>query len=239
MSILLDENDPMGSAISDFYRGVKNAEIIVSSPDFDDDIIPVSYLFRSFEEMPKLEQLALELSKGKILDVGAAAGCHSLELQKMKKTVDAIDISAMATEIQQGRGVQHSETIDIFDLTDQKYDTILCLMNGIGIAERVSELPRFFIHLKNLLNPNGQVLIDSSDLKYLFQEEDGSFYLPITGQYYGEVEYTMSYRNIIGESFSWLYLDYDLMNQYATAAGFRCEKVFDGEHYDYLARLIL
>src|ERR1035437_6027899 len=118
---------------------------------FDDDELPVPYLFRTFEEMPELEQKALTMAKGKILDVGAGAGCHSRALQKMGKTVSAIDISPGAVEVMQKSGVLSARHSDFFALEDEQYDTILFLMNGAGVAGTVDNLPVFFEKLKTVL----------------------------------------------------------------------------------------
>ena len=120
---------------------------------------------------------------------------------------------------------------------DEKFDTILMLMNGTGIIGRLENMPAFFERLKSLLNENGSVLIDSSDLNYLYEEEDGSFMIDLAGEYYGLVDYQMKYKNILGEPFDWLYVDFETLSDYAEDNGFKAELVHEGEHYDYLARL--
>ena len=84
----------MGTAIHDYYYKGSAGTLVVHSSMFEDDEIPVDTLFREFEEMPAIERAALELAEGKILDVGAAAGCHSLALAQMGKSSVAIDISS-------------------------------------------------------------------------------------------------------------------------------------------------
>lgn len=239
MTMMNPLTDPMGAAIHDYYHTGKAAKLIVKSSMFEDDEIPVASLFRDFVQMPALERAALNLAQGHILDVGAGSGCHSVALKGMGKDPVAIDISPLSVAVMRERGLDARE-VNFFDKSfDEKFDTILMLMNGTGIIGRLENMPSFFERLKSLLNENGSVLIDSSDLKYLYEEEDGSFMIDLAGEYYGLVDYQMKYKNILGEPFDWLYVDFETLSDYAEENGFAAEIVYEGEHYEYLARLTL
>lgn len=229
-------NDPMGAAIAEFHKTGKADKLRVFSPDFDEDEIPVDILFRPFDDMPEIEQMALRMAKGKILDVGAGAGCHSIALQQMEKDVTAIDISPLSVETMTTLGVEKAIEQDFFTVTE-KYDTILMLMNGIGIVGTIDNLPSFFKHIDTILSDNGQVLLDSSDISYIFEDEDGIIYLPEGDKYYGELQYQMQYKEIKGESFPWLYIDFETLQGIAQQNGFMAELIHSGEHYNYLARI--
>ena len=230
------DNDPMGHAIADYHKNGKASRLRVFSPMFDEDEIPVKTLFRPLEEMPAIEQEALRLACGSILDVGAGAGCHTLALQEMGKRVTAIDISPLAVATMRHRGVVDAQEQDFFTL-DGKYDTILMLMNGIGIVGTLSRLPAFFMQVDNLLADGGEVLCDSSDLCYLFEDEDGIIDITGIDGYYGELTYRMQYKDIQGEPFPWLFIDPDTLMEHAWAHGFDAEVIARGDHYDYLARI--
>ena len=248
--ILSADKDPMGAAILDFQQYGKAARLRVLSSMFEEDEMPVTHLFRSIQEMPVLEQKALQLAKGRVLDIGAGSGCHTLELQKKGLAVKAIDISPLSCEAMKLRGVKDAECINLFDLHlssgnhsgenqeqfESGFDTIHLLMNGTGIAGKIENLPALFLRLKALLNPGGQILIDSSDLKYIYENEDGSFDINLNGAYYGEVDYQMIYKNVKGDRFDWLYVDFPLLKSIAETCGLHGELVAEGEHYDYLAR---
>ena len=239
-SLLTPDRDPMGTAIADFYKNGRAAKLRVLSSQFEEDEIPVAQLFRTFDEMPPLEQEALRLANGKILDCGAGSGCHALALQDMGKDVEAIDISPRSVEVMQQRGVKHAYCINLFDdnfLT--KYDTILMLMNGSGIIGKLENMGMFFAKMKQLLNPGGCIYMDSSDLRYLFEDEDGSFLIDLAGGYYGEIDFRMQYKQVKGAPFDWLYVDFQTLSYYASENGFKAELVKEGEHYDYLACLKL
>ena len=233
------EKDPMGRAISDYYRTGKAARLRVFSSMFYEDEIPVPTLFRSFEEMPPQEQEAIKLCRGRVLDVGAGSGCHSAVLMERGLDVVAIDISELSIEVMKERGI-NARNINFFDDTfTEKFDTILMAMNGIGIVGKVERLGEFFRAVKRLLAPGGQVLLDSSDIKYIFMNDDGSMDINLAAGYYGEIDYKMRYKGVTGEPFDWLYIDFETLKMYAEEHGFQCEKCIDGEHYDYLARIFV
>lgn len=233
--------DLFGKAILDFQTNNTPENLITETSISEEDEMSVSYLFRDFTEMPKLEQRALELAKGKVLDVGCGAGSHGLYLQNVRNLdVTAIDISKNAIEACQLRGLTSAKVTNILDLDpNEKFDTILLLMNGTGIFGTLKKTTKYLQKLKNLLRPNGQILIDSSDIIYMFDEdEDGAYEIPANG-YYGELEFSLSYKGEKEHPFPWLYLDYNTLQNVAFANGLQCELVLEGEHYDYLAKLSL
>ncbi len=251
-NVLSKDKDPMGAAILDYQTSGRAGRLRVLSSMFEEDEMPVKHLFRTYQDMPMLEQKALDLAQGRVLDVGAGAGCHALALQEQGLSVKAIDISPLSCEAMKLRGVKDVECINLFDahLSDgaslhgaadvnSGFDTILLLMNGTGIAGKIACLPTFFKRLKALVNPGGQILIDSSDLKYIYENEDGSLDINLAGAYYGEVDYQMAYKQVKGDTFDWLYVDYLLLKAIAAACGLHCQLVAEGDHYDYLARIIL
>ncbi|WP_077153642.1 class I SAM-dependent methyltransferase [Bacteroides bouchesdurhonensis] len=236
--ILPAEKDPMGAAIADYFNHRKADRLRVFSSLFDEDEIPVKQLFRSMQVMPLLERAALQMAKGHILDVGAGSGCHALALQEMEKEVCAIDISPLSVDVMKKRGVKDCRLINLFDETfTESFDTILMLMNGSGIIGKLGNMPAFFQRMKRILRPNGCILMDSSDLRYLFEEEDGSMLIDLAGDYYGEIDFQMQYKEIKGEPFDWLYVDFQTLSLYASECGFKAELVKEGKHYDYLAKL--
>ena len=227
----------MGAAILDYQTKGKAGKLSILSSMFEEDEMPVKHLFRNLEEMPILEQKALSLAKGKVLDVGAGAGCHALALQAQSIAVKAIDISPQSCQAMLQRGVKNVECINLFDEhLETGFDTILLLMNGTGIAGKIENLPALFNRLKALLNKGGQILIDSSDIKYIYENEDGSFDINLNAAYYGEVDYQMVYKDVKGDSFDWLYVDFPLLKSIAESCGLHGELIAEGEHYDYLAR---
>ncbi len=232
--------DLFGKAILDYQTNNNPENIITSTSISEEDEMDIAYLFRNFEEMPSIEQKALQLAKGKTLDVGCGAGSHSLFLQnKLNIDVHSIDISENAIQACSLRGLKNAQVINFLDIENQKYDTILLLMNGTGIFETLEKSNTYLQKLKTLLNPNGQILIDSSDIIYMFDEdEDGGKWIP-GGHYYGELSFTIQYKNETDAEFPWLYLDYNTLQNAAIANGLQCKLIHEGSHFDYLAQLSL
>lgn len=233
--------DLFGKAILDFQTNNSPEDLITETSISEEDEMSVAYLFRNFSGMPKLEQQALLLSKGRVLDVGCGAGSHSLYLQNEKKlVVTAIDISDNAVKACRLRGILDISKIDILEFnSNEKFDTILLLMNGTGIFGKLEHVSKYLQKLKSLLAENGQILIDSSDIIYMFdEEEDGGKWIS-GAAYYGELEFTISYKGEKEAPFPWLYMDYYTLQNAAVANGLKCELVMKGEHYDYLARLTI
>lgn len=230
--------DIFGQALLDYLSGIYTEDIKTFSSLDEEDIIPLPYLFRGFDKMPILEQKALQLAKGKILDIGCGAGNHALYLQKKGMDITGLDTSVGAIEVCKKRGVKNSIHASILNHTHAKYDTLLLLMNGIGLAGKLADLSSFLQHLKSLLSPNGQILLDSSDIIYMFdQDQDGGVWVPNTGKYYGEVQFHMEYKGKKSLPFYWLYLDFNTLQNACLDNDLNCELVSEGEHYDYLAKL--
>ena len=229
--------DLFGRAILDFQTNNNPQDIITETSISDADELEVAYLFRNFKEMPIIEQKALQLCKGKILDVGCGAGSHSLYLQQKKFNVTAIDISQNAIKACKLRGVNNAKVQNFLDLDLQKFDTILILMNGTGIFETLSQTHKYLKKLKSLLEINGQILIDSSDIIYMFNDnDDGSKLIPANG-YYGELTFSIQYKGETETQFPWLYLDYNTLQNAANCNNLQCKLIQEGKNYDYLARL--
>lgn len=229
--------DLMGKAIWDFYHHENPEDLQTETSISELDELPVAYLFRNFEEMNTIERKALELSKGKTLDIGAGAGSHALYLQNERDLeVTALDISPKSVEVCQLRGIRSAVAENMLTFSGENYDTILLLMNGTGIFQSLKVIDIYLKKLHSLLNENGQILIDSTDILYMFDEdEDGGVYIPAEG-YYGELDYIVHYKGESEDPIKWLYLDFNTLKNASENNGFKIEKILQEED-SYLARL--
>ena len=231
--------DIIGTALLDYYHGNYSEDIITETNISEEDELPLPYLFRDFKEMPEIEQKALQSAKGKVLDVGCGAGGHSLNLQEKEFDVFGIDTSEGAIEVCKLRGLKNVKHIGLLQLENEKFDTILMLMNGTGIFQNLENISKYLQHLKSLLNPKGQILIDSSDLQYMYDAaEEGGILVP-ADRYYGELEFTMKYKGMESASFEWLYLDEKLFENICIENNLDFKVIERGENFDYLAMLTI
>ena len=229
--------DVFGTAILDYQLGNYSEDLVTSTSISEADSLPLTYLFRNHSEMPSLEQTALKLSKGTILDIGCGAGSHSLYLKSKGLDVKSIDISVGAIEACRLRGLNQAHVLDVMDETDS-FDTLLLLMNGSGVFQSLAHAPFVLSHLKTLIYPNGQILIDSSDIKYMYEDEDGRYWMDATKDYYGELDYTVRYKNQEA-TFRWMYLDFENLKIACEQVGLLCELIEEGPHFDFLAKITL
>jgi SAM-dependent methyltransferase len=225
-------NDIFGQALWAHFKNSKPSKLFIHNKYGPKEEMPLDIYFRTEKEMPDLELLALSQCRGRVLDIGAGAGSHSLLLQQQGLEVTAMDISGLAVDIMQERGVNRVVAQDIFTYGDEKYDTLLLLMNGIGLCGNIEQLRVFLQHTKKLLKPGGQLLFDSSDIAYLYE---GS--LPVDN-YYGELWYQYAYKGQRTDWFQWLYIDADMLIQIAADEGWAIEILDEDDMDGYLARLM-
>lgn len=225
--------DVYGQALHDYYYR-RNHKLLLYNNYGPKEEMPIALFFRDMEKMPTIETKAMSLCKGKVLDIGAGVGSHALILQKQGIDVTAIERSALAVEIMKKRGVRKAIAGDIFALADMKFDTLLLLMNGIGLVGNLDGLKYFLQHAKTLLLPGGQLLFDSCDILYLYQGGPTP-----TDRYYGEISFRYEYKNKIGEWFKWLYVDQQTLETVATKTGWHCQVIYEDDKDQYLVRLTL
>lgn len=224
--------DPLGQAIADYYHKNKPAKLWIHNTYGPKEEMPVSVYFRKFNEMPVLEHTALNHCKGKILDIGAGAGSHVLWLQQQDKDITALEISTLSCEVMQERLVKKIIPQDVFNYSAEKYDTLLLLMNGIGLCGTLDGLRRFLQHAKTLLSPGGQLLFDSSDVAYVYNN-----HFPNLQHYYGEIEYQYAYKRKRTGWFKWLYVDRFTLSAIAKEESWRDEFIMEDENGQFLVRL--
>jgi SAM-dependent methyltransferase len=224
--------DVLGQAIFDHYHKLKPATLWIHNQYGPKEEMPVDTFFRDVDDMPDLELFAINECKGKVLDIGAGAGSHALFLQDRNVDVTAIDISPLAVQVMQGRGVKKAFEADIYTYHPGKFDTLLLLMNGIGLAGDLDGLKKLLMHFKSLLNTDGQILFDTSDINYLYEGK-----LPLD-KYYGEIAYQYQYKQLKTDWFKWLYIDKQTLTKTAAEVGFSVEVLVEDEYDQYLIRLI-
>jgi len=233
------EHDPMGQAMYHYFHHNDNTPIKVKTNITEGEELHVSHLFRRYPEMPFLEKEALRLVKGKVLDVGAGSGIHSLYLQDNGFDVTSIDVSELSCIIMKSQGLKNVICNDIWTLEIDTYDTIMFMMNGIGLVKNLEGLKIFLEYIKNFLSPSGQILLDSSDIKYMFYDNEGGLWVDMNSAYYGELEYQLTYKHYNSTPFPWLFVDFDRLRNIAIKCGWNVKLIYEDDHFHYLTRLTL
>ncbi len=228
----MEITDPYDLALRDYHKGHSKESLwLESSIDSEIEEMPVEVFFREEGDLSDLESYALSICRGSVLDVGAGTGVHAEILQRHGHGVVALDSSSACVKICAQRGLSTIKTMFLDYQTDQKFDTIILLMNGIGIAGTLNELPRYIERLLSLLNPNGQLLFDSSDVSYLgIPRREGRFF--------GEISYRYRYKGIKGEWFSWLYVDQETLKSTLSNMNLNHQVLYEEETGQYLVGLV-
>ncbi len=236
--------DVLGQAISEYHQYIsagsrqggkktRPGKLWVNNKYGPREEMPVDVYFRDMEKMPELEWNALQQCKGRVLDIGAGAGSHALALQQMDTEVTALDFSPLNVSVMEARGVRHVLCQDFFTLSGQQYDTLLMMMNGIGLAGTLDGLRKFFTHARQLLLPGGQLLFDSSDIAYMYEGKP-----PTSGDYYGQVLYQYEYRRQQSDWFYWLFVDRKTLAKVAAEEGWDTQLLFADPFDQYLVRCV-
>jgi len=228
--------DPLAEALWEYFNTDQEAEMEVSSDISLPEQMPASYFFRGLKQMNAMEKMAMDHSSGRVLDIGAGAGCHSLHLQSKGLEVHSLEPSARLCSLLRERGIKHVHEDTWQDWKSElRYDTILMLMNGTGMASYLKELPHLLRKVSSLLTPNGRILLDSSDISYLYFLEDGSMMMDLGGSKQGEIIYTIRYKDE-EMSFPWLFVKQEELKAACKSVGLQLDVIQELEE-SYLAEL--
>lgn len=230
------KDDALGMAIHQFHFKNDTNPVHVFLNGKEEPLMHPNLFFRTWHQMKKLEKIALSECHGEVLDMGAAAGCHSLILQRRKFMVTAMDNSALSCEVMKSRGIQKIAMGDLWNLKNQKFDTILLLMNGFGLSRRAEDLTEFLKHLKGLLHPGGQILGDSTDIRYYLAQNGLDQNTGTITKYFGDVTFRLEYKELQSDFF-WTYPDKQKLEECARNAGLKFKIVFETKATEFLVQL--
>ncbi|WP_353127495.1 class I SAM-dependent methyltransferase [Parapedobacter pyrenivorans] len=227
--------DVLGKALRDYLDGNHDEKLLLHTGYGEVEEMPVEEFFRLPEDFPELERIAMALCDGHVLDIGAGAGSHTLYLQNRGMNVTALERSPQACAVMRARGIQQVIQADFLQYQGNRYDTLLFMMNGIGLAGTLDGLRKLLQHCRSLLNQGGQLLFDSSDIAYLYT--DGSVDRP--AGYYGEIRYQYAYKGSRSIPFHWLFIDQAMLIDIARSEGWVVQILYEDGNDQYLARMEL
>jgi SAM-dependent methyltransferase len=231
--------EPQGRALLAYFEGDLDAKLVIHRDDGVDEPMPVSHFFRDPSEFTEIENKAIELCFGRVLDAGAGTGLHSLVLQQQGTQVTAIDISPQAVDVMSRRGMSDAHAADIFEFEGGPFGTVLMMGHGIGMVETVAGLDRFLDHTRRLVSEKGQILLDSCDVRRTDDPSHLAYHEANrqAGRYIGEIRLHLSFQGVPGPPCGWIHVDAETLGARGKTFGWTCEMMVQEEDGHYLARL--
>jgi SAM-dependent methyltransferase len=230
----------LGRALLDYHQGDTSAQITVESNLWENELTPVEEFYRpEAVALPEIEWRALRLCRGRVLDLGAGAGRHAVELQKLGFDVTAVDILPEAVAIMKDRGVTDARHGDLGAVSGDHFDTILLLMHGVGLVGTLEGLAEFLDRVQGILGTGGRIIFDSANLGAVLpsREEEHRSRVDGTDRYFGEVTFRLNYNGWQGAAYPWLFLDSKTLAARSKRSGFCMTVAVQGSRGAYLARL--
>lgn len=224
--------DILGTAMTDYMKKRFGGPLIAHTSYGEGEVYDVEYFFRDFDRMPEIEQYALSFCEGKVLDIGAGAGSHSLYLQNEEFDVTALDLSAGCANVMLARGIRKVMNTDFFILNGGGYNTLLLLMNGIGITGNLEGMIRFLDMAEKITASGAQIIFDTTDVSGSIEADSGD------SGYSGELKYRFEYRGKRSSWFGWLYIDMEKLVSVCKGTAWKPQVVFENGEGQYLARLL-
>jgi sRNA-binding regulator protein Hfq len=225
--------DILGEAMFDFLKNGSGEPLIAHTSYGPDEIYELDYFFRDLDKMPELEIFALSLCRGEILEIGAGAGSHALALEDQGKNITAMDTSVGCINVMLCRGLTRLLHMDIFNLCQGGYNTLLLLMNGIGVTGNVDGFNRFLVKAEMITSDEAQVIFDSTDVSYAIEKDS-----VVHGKYFGEIRYQFEYKGMKGPWFDWLYIDQEELFRICSKTGWMPQIIYEQGQGHYLVRLL-
>jgi SAM-dependent methyltransferase len=220
--------EPWGRALEDHFRSGRSRQFYVHDSNGSCMEHSTAEGFSVTSRLKVIEEKSLNLCRGRVLDVGAGAGRDALKLKTMGMDVLAIDDDPRCVKIMHARGLATARCIDIHNLDESNFDTILIMQMTIGLAGTLDGLVNLLTHLTRIIREDGQILLDSMSPAYL----SGS------PHYSGQRQIEIHYGRYVGTTLPWLYVDYDALRICARQVSLDTELIIRGPlQHDYLARV--
>ena len=164
VKILTEEKDAFGHCLYDHQKGQETYQI-VERDDGHIDVVPADRYFAEFEDWPKHQREAMEYVEGRVLDIGCGAGKHALYLQNQDYQVTGIDISPLAVEVSEKRGLKDARIMDIKKVDEHfdDIDTVLMLGNNFGLFGGKDRAELLLKKLKNATSEDCTIIAESMD----------------------------------------------------------------------------
>lgn len=240
--------DAIGDMLRDAYRASQEpfGTPVFHIAERSDGLVkpvPVEPWIAPVHQWPDGERQALDLLKGRVLDIGAGGGRAARALLDRGHAVTAIDISPGALEVCRRQGVRSTfhGTVHDHAATGERYDSFLLLGANLGLLESRERAPQFLRALGAMAAPGavivgqGRNLTDSTDPLHLRYNERNLR----AGRIAGQRTMRVRYRDVATPWFNYLSLAPGELAELADGTGWEVAEVryFENSTAHYLATL--
>jgi len=234
------QEDAFGRMIYDYYRGDRSGAEIIERDDgyFDASGGPAVY-FREYKDWSAHERKAMQLVRGRVLDVGCGAGRNALYLQDRGLDVVGIDVSPLAVKIARKRGVREARRLSVTKVGPRLgvFGTILMMGNNLGLfgsRERARWLLRRF---KRLTTDDARIIAESVHV-YRTADPDHRAYHRFNrerGRMGGQIRIRVRYKRYVTPWFDYLFVSQSELRDILDGTGWHAQRFLESGGPTYIA----
>ncbi|MGH3018161.1 MAG: class I SAM-dependent methyltransferase [Gaiellaceae bacterium] len=230
---LTDEEDAFGQLLLDHLAGRTGEQPMLELDDGrSGPALGAEWFFAEYPAWPEAERQVFDAVSGRVLDLGAGAGRHSLQAQAQGLDVVAIDISPGAVEVCRRRGVSDARLLSVAAVDDELggFDSVLMMCGNFGLVGSADQARATLLHLRAMTASTGRIVFDSvdpyvdvSDAEIAYQERNRT-----RGRLPGQVTIRIRYGERVTPWYDLLNLSVDELEQLIHGTGWRLTQVVDG-----------
>lgn len=240
MKKLKPEEDTFGQEMWAYYKGEEVSEIV----ERDDGFFNASskgpkLYFSQYEDWDPIERKAMELVKGRVLDIGCGAGRHSLYLQNKGFDVLGIDSSPLAIKVCRLRRLKKARVMPIEELNfkHNSFDTVIMMGGNFGLFGSLKKAKRILKKLHKMTSGNGLVIAFTRDT-YKTDIPDHLEYHKLNrqrGRMPGQLRLRIRFRKCVGRWFDYLIVSKKEMEDILKGTGWKIKETIDSDNSAYIA----
>jgi len=232
------EEDAFGQELYAAYAGEEVFEIL----ERDDgliDVMKTGEYFSQYEGWSPIEQKAMQIVKGRVLDVGCGAGRHSLYLQEKGFDVLGIDISPLAINVCRLRGLKNCKVVPIeaVNFKPNSFDTIIMMGNNFGLFADFKRARRLLKRFCRMTSEDALIIASSRDPYKTINPAHLEYHKlnKKRGRMSGQVRIRIRYEKYVGKWFDYLMVSRKEMEQILLDTGWKIKEFLDSEGPHYIA----
>ena len=236
-----ENEDAYGQELFNFYINNEGAEIVERDDGFIEGTTNLSLYFAPYEQWPTHQQEAMQFAHGRVLDIGAGAGRHSLHLQNQGLEVTAVDNSPKAVELCRLRGVNDARLLPITKISRhiEPFDTIIMMGNNFGLFGNAQRAKRLLRRFHNLTFEGGTLIAETND-PYQTEDPDHLEYHEFNrqrGRMPGQLRLRVRYRKYKTPWMDYLIVSKDEMKEIVSDTGWIIDRFIDSDSSMYIVVL--